>query len=61
MTTTAAKKRRTGRPAINSYTKKLVRRLYDEGHWTCQQIALACNISTASLYRIMNEGDDTDE
>ena len=60
MTTTATKKRATGRPAINNYTKELVRRLYDEGQWTCQQIALACNISTASLYRIMNEGDDNE-
>lgn len=58
MTTTAAKKRRTGRPSINNYTKTLVRRLYDEGQWTCQQIALACNISTASLYRIMSEEDE---
>lgn len=59
--TTAAKKRTTGRPSINNYTKILVKRLYDEGQWTCKQIALACNISTASLYRIMNEEDDTDE
>lgn len=58
--TTAAKKR-TGRPAINNYTKTLVRRLYDEGQWTCAQIAMACNISKASLYRIMSEEDDTDE
>lgn len=58
MTTTAAKKRATGRPAINNYTKMLVRRLYSEGQWTCKQIALACNISTASLYRIMNEEDE---
>lgn len=57
MTTTAAKKRTTGRPAINGYTKTLVKRLYSEGQWTCKQIALACNISTASLYRIMNEED----
>lgn len=58
MTTTAAKKRATGRPAINGYTKTLVKRLYSEGQWTCKQIALACNISTASLYRIMNEEDE---
>lgn len=56
--TTATKKRAAGRPAINNYTKILVKRLYDEGQWTCKQIALACNISTASLYRIMNEEDD---
>jgi len=55
---TTAKKRAAGRPAINDYTKTLVKRLYDEGQWTCKQIALACNISTASLYRIMNEEDD---
>lgn len=59
--TTAAKKRTVGRPSINNYTKILVKRLYDEGQWTCAQIALACNISKASLYRIMNEEDDTDE
>lgn len=59
--TTAAKKRTAGRPSINNYTKILVKRLYDEGQWTCAQIALACNISKASLYRIMNEEDDTDE
>lgn len=58
--TTAAKKR-TGRPAINDYTKTLVRRLYDEGQWTCAQIAMACNISKASFYRIMSEEDNTDE
>lgn len=57
-TATTTKKRATGRPSINSYTKTLVRRLYSEGQWTCKQIALACNISTASLYRIMNEEDE---
>lgn len=58
MTTATTKKRATGRPPVNNYTKILVRRLYDEGQWTCKQIALACNISTASLYRIMNEEDE---
>ena len=59
--TTATKKRAAGRPSINNYTKTLVRRLYNEGQWTCEQIAMACNISKASLYRIMGEEDDTDE
>ena len=59
--TTATKKRAAGRPTINNYTKILVKRLYDEGQWTCAQIALACNISKASLYRIMNEEEDMDE
>ena len=46
---------RGGRPPINTETKTLVWRLYDEDKMTCEQIAKACNISVSSLYRIMRE------
>lgn len=50
-----ATKNRGGRPQINEETKKLVARLYDEDEMTCAQIARACNIGEASVFRIMKE------
>ena len=49
------KRKPTGRPPINKETKDLVVRLYNEDTMTCVQIAKACNISKASVFRIMNE------
>ena len=49
------KRKPTGRPPINEETKDLVVRLYNEDTMTCVQIAKACNISKASVFRIMNE------
>lgn len=49
------KRKPTGRPPINEETKDLVVRLYNEDTMTCMQIAKACNISKASVFRIMNE------
>lgn len=49
------KRKPTGRPPINSETKDLVVRLYNEDTMTCMQIAKACNISKASVFRIINE------
>lgn len=44
-----------GRPPINDETRKLVIELYNNSDMTCNQIAQACNISPASLYRIINK------
>lgn len=52
---TAIKNKRRGRPSINEETKDLVVRLYNEDTMTCMQIAKACNISKASVFRIINE------
>mgnify|MGYP002707028565 CR=1 FL=1 len=49
------KRKPTGRPPINPETKDLVVRLYNEDTMTCVQIAKACNISKASVFRILNE------
>lgn len=50
------KRKPTGRPAINDMTKQLVIRLYnEEDSMTCDEIAKACNISRASVFRIMND------
>lgn len=45
----------TGRPPINDMTKTLVRKLYEENKMTCKDIAAACNISTRSVFRILDE------
>lgn len=44
-----------GRPRISQQTRDLVVRLYQEDEMTCQDIAIACNISIASLYSIIRE------
>lgn len=49
------KRKPTGRPPISEETKDLVVRLYNEDTMTCVQIAKACNISKASVFRIVNE------
>lgn len=49
------KRKSTGRPKINDETRGLVVRLYNEDTMTCTQIAKACNISRASVFRIMND------
>lgn len=51
---------RGGRPRISDETKTLVRKLYCEDNMTCKEIAKACNISEASLYRIMQERSDVE-
>lgn len=48
-------KKSNGRPPISKETKDLVVRLYNEDELTCVEIAKACNISKASVFRIMNE------
>ena len=48
----------TGRPRISTETKELVRRLYAEDKMTCKDIAAACNISTRSVFRIVDERTD---
>lgn len=45
----------TGRPRINKATADLVVRLYNEDNMTCAEIAQACNISRASVFRIVRE------
>lgn len=49
------RKKKTGRPCISDETKNLVVRLYNEDEMSCAEIAKACNISTRSVFRIMNE------
>lgn len=49
------KRKATGRPRISEETKALVVRLYNEDSMSCGEIAKACNISTRSVFRIMNE------
>lgn len=51
----------TGRPPINETTKALVRRLYDENEMTCKEIAMACNISARSVFRILDERTEDNE
>lgn len=46
---------RRGRPATNQATVKLVTRLYNEDEMTCEEIAMACNISKSTLFRILRE------
>lgn len=48
-------KKREGRPPISCETKMLVVKLYNDDEMTCDQIARACNISRASVFRIMKE------
>lgn len=44
-----------GRPRIPQQTRDLVIRLYNEDKMTCEDIAIACQISIASLYSIVRE------
>lgn len=49
------RKSRSGRPPLSQETKDLVVRLYNEDKMTCKEIAKACQISEASLHRIIRE------
>lgn len=49
------KEKKLGRPKINENARALVCKLYDEDEMTCGQIAKACNISSRSVYRILQE------
>lgn len=51
----ATTKKKIGRPRINTETKELVVRLYEDDTMTCDAIARACNISRASVFRIIKE------
>lgn len=46
---------RGGRPRIKDDIKQLAIKLYDEDHMTCKQIAKMCQISEASLYKLLRE------
>lgn len=46
------RKVKRGRPGISEATKELVVRLYNEDQ-PCKRIAEACNISEASVFRII--------
>lgn len=48
------RQKHSGRPPINSETKKLVIRLYREDYLV-KNIALACNISLSSVFNIVRE------
>lgn len=52
---TKHKTKMMGRPKIPQLTRDLVIRLYNEDEMSCKDIAIACNISIASLYSIIRE------
>lgn len=48
-------RKQTGRPRLSEETRELVVKLYVENEMTCKDIAIACNISESSVFRIMRE------
>lgn len=52
MTKPVTKKK--GRRGISENTKQTVEKLYNEDNMTCDEIAKACGISRASVFRIMS-------
>lgn len=44
-----------GRPRISDVKKNLILRLYGEDNLTVKQIAEACGVSRASVFRILKE------
>lgn len=53
--------RKKGRPPISVDTKNKVLELYNEDEITCNEIAKECNISRASVFRIISELRKLDE
>lgn len=48
-------RKKGGRPRISAETRELIVRLYNENEKSCAEIAEACQVSVASLHRIIRE------